>query len=159
MDMPPAEIVVTATSAYVCTPVAVQSGDGPIHCAEGRKVTLAGIAVRRIDGGCGGDACPDASGVAARAALVQLVGERNGSWTANGMRRISGAPLTCRPSADRSRKTDMWCHDGDKQINCEMVRLGYATMLRAGWLGEGAARCRSDDETDGGTQLAMRGTR
>ncbi len=40
-----------------------------------------------------------------------------------------------------------------------MVRLGYASMLRAGWLGEGAARGRSDDETDGGTRRAMRGTR
>jgi hypothetical protein len=42
--------VVPAGIAFPCTPVAVWDGDGPIWCAEGPRLRLAGIAARELDG-------------------------------------------------------------------------------------------------------------
>jgi endonuclease YncB( thermonuclease family) len=157
MDLPVVEIVVSAPSGVICTPVAVQAATGPILCAEGRRITLAGIAARSVDDACSADTCNNVSGIAARAALVQLVGEPNGSWSP-GRVKVNGAPLVCRPGAAAERATDMWCHDGEKQINCEMVRLGYALLRREGWLGEAqrAGACRPKPDQRAGTTLAMR---
>lgn len=41
--------VTGAGLAFTCTHKAVWDGDGPIWCAEGPKVRLAGIAAREID--------------------------------------------------------------------------------------------------------------
>jgi hypothetical protein len=38
---------VAAAALFLCTPVAVYDGDGPIHCREGQKIRVAGIAARR----------------------------------------------------------------------------------------------------------------
>ena len=43
---------VPAGQSFTCTPTAVWDGDGPIWCAEGPKVRLAGISAREIDGTC-----------------------------------------------------------------------------------------------------------
>lgn len=42
--------VVPHGEAFECTPVAVWDGDGPIWCAEGPRLRLAGIAARELDG-------------------------------------------------------------------------------------------------------------
>jgi endonuclease YncB( thermonuclease family) len=39
-------LALLAGAAFTCTPVRVWDGDGPIWCAEGPKVRLAGIAAR-----------------------------------------------------------------------------------------------------------------
>jgi len=41
-----------AAALFLCTPVAVYDGDGPVHCREGQKLRIAGIAAREIDGTC-----------------------------------------------------------------------------------------------------------
>jgi endonuclease YncB( thermonuclease family) len=70
-----------AVMVFVCTPIAVYDGDGPIHCREGQKLRIAGIAAREIDGGCRpGHPCPRSSGIAARDALVNLLGGPRGRW-------------------------------------------------------------------------------
>lgn len=38
--------------SFSCTPIAVWDGDGPIWCAEGPRIRLAGVAAREIDGSC-----------------------------------------------------------------------------------------------------------
>lgn len=46
-------LLALATAAtFVCTPVAVWDGDGPIWCKEGPKIRIAGIAAREMDGTC-----------------------------------------------------------------------------------------------------------
>lgn len=67
--------IVAAGLAFTCTPTHVRDGDGPIWCAEGPRIRLAGIAARNIDQTCRpGDPCPSASGIDARNALIRLVG-------------------------------------------------------------------------------------
>lgn len=44
--------VVAAGHSFTCTPTRVWDGDGPIWCAEGQRIRLAGIAAREIDGSC-----------------------------------------------------------------------------------------------------------
>ena len=57
---------VAAGTSFTCTPVAVWDGDGPIWCAEGPRIRLAGVAAREIDNSCRRyHPCPDASGTAA----------------------------------------------------------------------------------------------
>lgn len=45
-------LTVAASAAFLCTPVAVWDGDGPIWCAEGPKIRLGSIAARELDGSC-----------------------------------------------------------------------------------------------------------
>src|SRR3546814_13800494 len=71
--------VVPSGQSFICTPVRVWDGDGPIWCREGPRIRLAGIAAREIDGSCRrGHPCPRASGIAARDTLVRLLGGARG---------------------------------------------------------------------------------
>ena len=44
--------IVAAGQTFTCTPTHVWDGDGPIWCAEGAHVRIAGIAAREMDGTC-----------------------------------------------------------------------------------------------------------
>lgn len=67
-----AAAVVPAGTTFSCTPQAVWDGDGPIWCAEGSRIRLAGIAAREADETCNANQpCPDATALDAKAALVQ----------------------------------------------------------------------------------------
>ena len=71
--------VVPAGEVFTCTPVSVWDGDGPVWCAEGPHVRLAGIAAREMDGSCrSNQPCPDATAALARDALVRLIGVPTG---------------------------------------------------------------------------------
>jgi endonuclease YncB( thermonuclease family) len=105
-----AAAAVPAGAAFACTPTRVWDGDGPVWCAEGPRVRLAAIAAREIDGTCRRwQPCPAASGIAARDALVQLLGGARGS-TRDGHVRVAGPRLTCRSRGpDRYGRTVASC--------------------------------------------------
>ncbi|WP_298815064.1 hypothetical protein [uncultured Sphingomonas sp.] len=44
--------VVAAGQNFRCTPTRVWDGDGPVWCAEGPRLRIAGIAAREADGRC-----------------------------------------------------------------------------------------------------------
>lgn len=68
-------------AAFLCTPIAVWDGDGPVVCREGPKIRIADIAAREMDGSCRpGHPCPRSSGIQARDALVTLLGGPRGRW-------------------------------------------------------------------------------
>jgi endonuclease YncB( thermonuclease family) len=122
--------VVTALllqAAFICTPVSVWDGDGPIHCAEGPRVRLARIAARELDGSCRpGHPCPSASGVAARDHLVRLLGGARGR-TRDGHIRVRGPRLSCRANGMTYGRVAAWCSApriGD--LGEAMVRDGFA---------------------------------
>ena len=70
--------VVSAGRSFACTPVAVWDGDGPLWCAEGLRIRLAGIAARETDGTCrSNQPCPTSAADAARDALVRLVVDKS----------------------------------------------------------------------------------
>ena len=127
--------MIAAGIIFTCTPTAVWDGDGPIWCAEGSKVRLAGIAAREIDETCKPKhPCPTATGVAARDGLVRALGGGHGS-TPTGHVIVRGPALTCRSdgSAGGSR-TAAWCiapKVGD--LSCEMIRQGLALRWQRYW--------------------------
>lgn len=87
-----AAAVVPAGQSFRCTPVRVWDGDGPVWCAEGPHVRLAGVAAREMDGTCrDNQPCPRVDPSSARDTLVQLVGSAVGWWG----RRQSDSGLVC----------------------------------------------------------------
>src|SRR3546814_10069171 len=62
--------IVAAGLIFLCTPTLVADGDGPVWCAEGPRIRIAGIAARELDGTCRrGHPCPRAGPIAARNAI------------------------------------------------------------------------------------------
>jgi len=128
---------VAAGQTFPCTPTRVWDGDGPIWCAEGPRIRLAGIAAREMNGSCSaGHPCPDADPTASRDHLARLLGRVTGR-SPEGHLLVKGATLTCRSdgSAGGSR-TAAWCASrsaGD--LSCRMVQDGYAARWERFWRG------------------------
>lgn len=125
-----ASAFVPAGERFTCSAVAVWDGDGPIWCASGPKLRIAGIAARELDGSCRpGHPCPKASGIAARDALVRLLGGPRG---VNRTKHILIDPvmLTCRSAGDGMRdRTAASCALPDgRDLASAMVSTG--TVLR-----------------------------
>lgn len=125
--------VVAAGMTFTCTPIRVWDGDGPIWCAEGPKIRLAGIAAREIDGTCRpGHPCPKASGAAARDALARLVGKPVGR-SREGHVLVKGPALNCTSEGSgKGERTAAWCStSADVDLSCAMVKSGYALRWSA----------------------------
>src|SRR3954468_20079043 len=87
--------IVAAGTTFACTPVAVWDGDGPVWCAEGPKIRIAGIAAREIDESCrSNQPCPAVTGAEARDRLVRLFGGPKGRLP-DGHVRVRSAAMTC----------------------------------------------------------------
>jgi endonuclease YncB( thermonuclease family) len=133
----PGFAIVAEGERFACTPEKVWDGDGPIHCAEGPKLRLAGIAAREMDGSCSpGHPCPDATAEAARDALAGLLGRTTGR-ASTGHLLVEGPALQClsEGSAGGSR-TAAWCTSpraGD--LSCAMVASGTVARWERYWRG------------------------
>lgn len=127
--------IIAAGLTFTCTPTAVWDGDGPIWCAEGPRIRLAGIAAREIDGTCrANQPCPVMSGTRARDTLVRVLGGRR-STLATGHVKVAGPTLICRSdgSAGGSR-TAAWCvskQTGD--LSCRLIREGSVVRWQRYW--------------------------
>jgi endonuclease YncB( thermonuclease family) len=127
--------VLAAGATFTCTPVAVWDGDGPIWCAEGPKIRIAGVGARELDGTCrSGHPCPALNGFVARDRLVQLFGGSRGTLP-TGHVRVRSATMRCRSAgAAGSGRTAAWCHSpvfGD--LSCAAVRAGGAARWQRYW--------------------------
>lgn len=132
-----AVLVVPDGQAFECTPVRVWDGDGPIWCAEGPRVRLAGIAAREIDETCrDNQPCPAISGKASRDALAALLGRTVGT-TAEGHLLVEGPTLSCASNGGAGgSRTAAWCRSprvGD--LSCAMIRGGWALRWDRYWRG------------------------
>lgn len=127
--------IVAAGITFTCTPTAVYDGDGPIWCAEGPRVRLAGIAAREMDGRCNpGQPCPSSSAEDARNELVRLLGGSRGRLD-TGHVRVSAPTMRCTSdgSAGGSR-TAAWCVTASGlDLNCEMLRSGTVLKWHRYW--------------------------
>lgn len=123
--------IIAAGLMFVCTPIAVWDGDGPIWCAEGPRIRLSGIAAREIDETCKlGHPCPSASGIAARDYLVRLLGGAKGT-TKDGHISVAGVKLNCVSfGSGKGTRTAALCSIGKRDLSCEMVRSGMAARWR-----------------------------
>lgn len=120
--------VVASGLSFTCTPTAVYDGDGPIWCAEGPKIRLAGIAAREMDGTCrSNQPCPKAGAADARNHLAALVGKPIGRRP-EGHILVKGAPLRCVSEGNgRGSRTAAWCQTAQGvDLSCAMVRSGMA---------------------------------
>lgn len=130
-----AAVVLPAGTTFSCTPTSVWDGDGPIWCAEGPRIRLAGISAREMDGSCrNNQPCPKAGAEASRNALVRLLGKPVGRLR-EGHVAVKGPMLRCvsTGSAGGSR-TAAWCVSpvvGD--LSCAMVRGGWAFRWERYW--------------------------
>ena len=129
--------VVADGERFDCTPEKVWDGDGPIHCAEGPKVRLAGIAARETDGSCRpGHPCPEATAQAARDALAGLLGRTTGS-ARTGHLLVEGPALRCLSEGSaKGSRTAAWCSSptaGD--LSCAMVASGTVAKWELYWRG------------------------
>ena len=122
-------------AAFTCTPTRVWDGDGPIWCAEGPKIRLAGIAAREIDGSCRPyHPCPATSGPAARDALAALLGRRTGA-APTGHVLLAAQPLRClSDGSGKGQRTAAWCRTAaGVDLSCAMVKNGYALRWPRYW--------------------------
>lgn len=122
---------------FACTPEKVWDGDGPIHCAEGPKVRLSGIAAREMDGSCSpGHPCPDSTAEAARDALAGLLGRTTGT-APTGHLLVEGPALDCLSEGSaKGSRTAAWCTSptaGD--LSCAMLASGTVAKWQRYWRG------------------------
>ena len=127
--------VVSAGRTFTCTPTAVWDGDGPIWCAEGPKIRIAGVAAREIDEGCRpGQPCPSVSGVEARDRLVRILGGARGRLP-TGHVRVQASAMTCLSEGNgKGDRTAAWCRSpavGD--LSCAVVAAGGAVRWPRYW--------------------------
>jgi endonuclease YncB( thermonuclease family) len=132
--------VIASGATFTCTPTAVWDGDGPIWCAEGPKIRIAGTAAREIDNTCRrGHPCPPVNGVVARDRLVRVFGGARGTLS-TGHVRVRSAPMRCRSDGRaKGGRTAAWCRSpvfGD--LSCAAVKAGAAVRWRSFW---GGHRC------------------
>ncbi|WP_414713374.1 hypothetical protein [Sphingomonas sp.] len=129
--------VVAAGLAFTCTPTRAWDGDGPIWCAEGPRVRLAGIAAREVDGSCKpGHPCLKVGGAVSRDRLVALLGGARGK-SPEGHVLVRGPALQCRSnSRSGGSRTAAWCtapRVGD--LSCAMLRTGTVERWDRYWRG------------------------
>nr|WP_140231021.1 hypothetical protein [Sphingomonas japonica] len=127
--------VVAAGQVFACTPTRVWDGDGPIWCAEGPRIRLAGIAAREIDDTCRrNQPCPGIAAADSRDGLVRLVGTDIGR-SQQGHVLVRGAAMSCRSTGSAGgKRTGAWCvspKSGD--VSCLMVKRGLALKWRRYW--------------------------
>jgi endonuclease YncB( thermonuclease family) len=127
--------VIALGQAFSCTPVRVWDGDGPVWCAEGPRLRLAGIAAREIDGTCRpNQPCPGGSAEAARDNLVRLLGRPSG-FSREGHILIAGPALRCVSTGGAGGdRTGAWCVTAaGVDLSCAMVASGFALRWPRYW--------------------------
>lgn len=126
--------VVGSGATFTCTPTAVWDGDGPIWCAEGPKIRIAGVAAREMDGSCRtNQPCPAVGAIDARDRLVRILGGPTGILK-TGHITVKSGPMTCvsEGSAGGSR-TAAWCRSSVGDLSCAVVRAGGAIPWPRYW--------------------------
>jgi endonuclease YncB( thermonuclease family) len=129
--------VVPSGEVFQCTPTRVWDGDGPVWCAEGPRVRLAGIAAREIDDSCRpNQPCPTARGAQARDGLVKLIGAPTGR-SLEGHVLVTGPAMRCVSAGNGvGTRTAAWCVSplsGD--VSCAMVKGGWTLKWDRYWQG------------------------
>ena len=127
--------VVARGHTFKCTPVAVWDGDGPVWCAEGPRIRIAGVAAREMDESCrAGQPCPSVSGVDARDRLVRFLDGPKGRL-ATGHIRVKTATMSCLSEGNgKGDRTAAWCRSptfGD--LSCAVVAAGGAMRWPRYW--------------------------
>ena len=136
-----AAAIIPAGQSFQCTPVRVWDGDGPIWCAEGPHVRLSGVAARELDDTCkAGHPCAKANPVAARDALVQMIGQPIGV-SRQGHILVRGPSMTCVSDGSAGRnRTAAFCQSPQSgDVSFKMIAGGWVAKWDRYWRGH---KCR-----------------
>nr|WP_231958443.1 hypothetical protein [Novosphingobium resinovorum] len=128
-------LVVPEGQSFKCTPTHVYDGDGPVWCAEGPRIRIAGIAAREMDGTCNANQpCPSARADQARDALVTLLGTARGR-AATGHILVTARPMTCLSRGNAvGVRTGAWCKLADgRDLSCSMLKTRTVLIWRRYW--------------------------
>lgn len=127
--------VIAPGSTFKCTPIAVWDGDGPVWCAEGPKVRIAGVAAREMDGSCKmHQPCPAVPAAEARDRLVGLFGGPRGTMPQGHIRVRSPAMQCVSDGSAGGSRTAAWCMSpafGD--LSCAVIERGGAVAWPRYW--------------------------
>ena len=129
--------IVAAGLSFTCTPTAVWDGDGPVWCAEGPKIRIAGVAAREMDGSCkSNQPCPAVGAIDARDRLVRLFGGARGTLP-SGHVKVRSETLSCVSDGSAGRgRTAAWCQSGAfGDLSCAVVSAGGAVRWQRYWRG------------------------
>jgi endonuclease YncB( thermonuclease family) len=127
--------IIPPGETFTCTPTAVWDGDGPIWCAEGMKIRIAGVAAREIDGTCrSNQPCPAVGALDARDRLVRILGGQAGRLP-TGHVVVRSAPMTCLSEGDGvGSRTAAWCTSASfGDLSCAVIRAGGAIRWPRYW--------------------------
>ena len=127
--------VIAAGLVFLCTPVAVWDGDGPVWCQEGPRVRISGIAARELDGTCSvGHPCPDATAIQARDALVRILGGPRGTLS-TGHISVSYGTMRCQSTGGAGgNRTAAWCSLPDgRDLSCTLLATGTVARWERYW--------------------------
>lgn len=128
--------MIAAPIMFVCQVVAVHDGDGPIHCADGTKIRVAGIQApdyenaepcrtRRV-----GYVCSDRLADRSRAIVSRMV-----------LRQA----LTCQPVGQSYSRVVARCRFADgRDLSCAILAAGAATRWDSYWRRYRMPGCRID---------------
>lgn len=127
--------IIVAGALFACTPTLVCDGDGPMFCAEGPRVRVAGIAARERDNTSAAQAIHAPPPPAIRrcgpwSRSLEVRAARSG-WAAQAMIMFGSAQLWCWVRAGRNKpqaKRDTPC---DKRSSSAATRSCVITAL--GW--------------------------
>ena len=137
MSLAAAVPVLTSGTAFDCTPTRVWDGDGPVWCAEGPRLRIAGIAAREHDGSCRtNQPCPAATAKASRDALVRLIGRPVGR-SREGHILVLGETMQCLSNGPAGgSRTGAWCRTATGiDLSCALVASGAVLRWDRYWQG------------------------
>lgn len=132
--------IIVAGALFACTPTLVYDGDGPIFCAEGPRIRVAGIAARERDNSCrAGHPCPTATGDQALRALVTLLGGSRRMVRLGGAGydhiRVRAPTMRCLSTGDAGgNRTGAFCLLADgRNLSCAMLATGTVVRWDRFW--------------------------
>ena len=125
------------TAPFTCTVVRVHDGDGPLWCANGLKVRIAGVQApdyenaepcRRSDASPTNYTCDDAAAARSRRLVERIVLNRK---------------LTCQPVGRSYARVVARCTLADgRSLSCAVIAAGAATRWERYWRQYRLGGCR-----------------
>lgn len=144
MSLPFVIFSLATAQPFTCNAIALHDVDGPIHCADGRKIRLQGIGATEMDGTCRpnqpclqGDPRTQRRAMATRVIGARISREDKSIY--GQVWFLRPVALTCTPTGKSHARVTAWCRRQDgADLSCEAMRAGvaarWATFDRGGRL-------------------------
>jgi len=128
---------------FICLAIAIHDVDGPIHCADGTKVRLAGIGATEMDGTCRPtQPCVPGDPFEQRRVMARVMGaviDREDPGLEGSLWFRQPVGLACERVSVTYGRIAAWCAAPyGRDLSCEAIRAGIAARWERydprGWL-------------------------